>query len=302
MKEFVFKINDFTGLRSVEGVQLNTSGLAGAINFRVEEGRASTMQPPNLLGKLPDFCSFPFPQLGVVDGRPLIFDQGAVYKLSSSQRPQLCIGGLTNSGYPWSWAWMVGFALFTNYRVVLEQVLGVWSHHSRQTVPQCRALAQFGGQFIAGNTGAYGEIQSDRVMWAKPGTIDFRIDESQEAGSLIVRGVGEILALSEMSSGVVVYGTEGVALLTPQSHPIWYGQKMLSGDGVAGQLAHCGDESDQYFVSTSGYLHHIPGLSYTSQTQGSVKVLGYKYYLGPASKQEISLSYDSVRKEVYILG
>lgn len=294
MKEFYFTFKDIAGLRSVKGVQLNTSGLAAAVNFRMVEGTAVSLQPPNYIGKLPEFATFPFPQIGLVENEPLLFDRGAIYELSPTWRPQLCFGGLSESGYPWSWAWVPGFSLFTNYRVIVERVQGVWGLHTLGTVPQCRALAEHNGQFVAGNTAAYGELLANRVMWAKPGTIDFRIDESNEAGSLIIKGVGSILGFGAVGPGIVVYGTDGVALLSPKPHPVWWGQDKLVEEGVASQLAHCGDGKEEFFVSKSGLLYKIGG--------DGIETLGYKPQLCAAAGLEMSMYYDSANKEVYVVG
>ena len=124
--------------------------------------------------------------------------------------------------------------------------------------------------------------------------------ESSAGGGLAYK-IGDILNMkllsrktllgSEEIKNIIVYGTEGVAMLTPQDFPASFGYFVFSDvPGIASQLAVAGDEHYQVYVGTDKKLRVI--------SAEGIGTLGYDEFLSEGS--EFVVSYCSTRGEFYV--
>lgn len=107
------------------------------------------------------------------------------------------------------------------------------------------------------------------VAWSKIGSLDFTIDQTNVAGRMPVGWKGGIYDILKLGSSVVVYGENGVSIMTP-SGTNW-GIKTIHQFGIPDKSAVDGTETDHYFVDNTSRLYHL-------STEG-LKELDYSEYL-----------------------
>lgn len=107
------------------------------------------------------------------------------------------------------------------------------------------------------------------VAWSKIGVLDFTIDKTNVAGRMPVGWRGGIYDILKLGSSVVVYGENGVSIMTP-SGTNW-GMKTIHPFGIPDKSAVDGTETDHYFVDNTSRLYHL--------SNEGLKELNYSEYL-----------------------
>jgi hypothetical protein len=188
----------------------------------------------------------------------------------------------------------------SNFEKVYEILEGALQENTEDDVPVFRSIIDYNGQLVVGNVWAYGKHYPNMLMWAVPGSAKFMPGESSAGGGLAYK-IGDILNMkllsrktllgSEEIKNIIVYGTEGVAMLTPQDFPASFGYFVFSDvPGIASQLAVAGDEHYQVYVGTDKKLRVI--------SAEGIGTLGYDEFLSEGS--EFVVSYCSTRGEFYV--
>ena len=117
-----------------------------------------------------------------------------------------------------------------------------------------------------------------------------------ELGMIRVPFKGQVLCVKPHSKGVIVYGTDGIALLYHSQQPFsTFGLKVLSFVGIAGRGAVGGSEDVHLFVDTTGKLCLL-------NSNAEITCLDYEEFFAPFLTKEIVVSYraDTLKPEFYI--
>jgi hypothetical protein len=125
------------------------------------------------------------------------------------------------------------------------------------------------------------------VKWSNIGNLDFTIWKDNVAGERPMDWEGWVYAIKKLGKSVVVYGEEGIALLSPSSYN--WGMATISGVGVRNKTAVCGTEVVHYFVDKKNRLCRM---------LEKLEVLGYEEFLADLSS--IVCSYDEELGRLYI--
>jgi len=129
--------------------------------------------------------------------------------------------------------------------------------------------------------------QQNWIKWSDIGNLDFTIGLSNVAGERPMDWPGQVYKIKKLGTSVVVYGANGISLLTP--HDVSYGLSNISKIGLKGRNAIVGDSLSHFFINSLGDL-------YKFDTQ--LQRLGYQEYLAPMNSPV--LSYDERTKIIYI--
>jgi len=130
--------------------------------------------------------------------------------------------------------------------------------------------------------------KSNWVKWSNIGHLDFTIWRDNIAGERPVDWKGWIYAIKKLESKVVVYGQNGVSILSPVGNV--YGLQTIHPIGLRGKQAVCGSEFEHFFVDKNGRLfRHADKLDR----------LDYSEYLNTLAASVV-LSYDIENGLVYI--
>jgi hypothetical protein len=131
-------------------------------------------------------------------------------------------------------------------------------------------------------------LKTNWLKWSNIGNLDFTINKTNVAGERPLDWKGWIYAIRKLGSKVVVYGQNGVTVLTPAEK--YYGMHTIYRVGLKGKGAIAGDDSVHYFVDNLGQLFRF--------SEGLEK-LDYSEYLSPMLSGLI-LSWDAANNLLYI--
>jgi hypothetical protein len=262
----------------------------------VKEGM-SVFLPPSSTSSFTFTASHPFPQyIDCHDGKHVLL-RNSIARLRSLTGLAIRMKDIPNDGYPWSFAEIGDFTILSNFRIVLQILKGALTYN--EEIPVFRSCAAFGGQFLLGNVWAWGELRSNLIIWPAPGTVNFE-PSSSSAGGIVADGIGDVLALkllrrtnytTEGMQYVMVYGSEGVGLLTPRDYPASYGFKRFDDiPGIANSLAVTGTDTFHVFVGSDRRLWMV--------SLDKIECIDYNDYLCLGS--EFVLSYNSTEGRVYV--
>lgn len=145
---------------------------------------------------------------------------------------------------------------------------------------------------IAVSIHSYGAIvemvKTNWLKWSAIGNLDFTIDKTNVAGERPLDWKGWIYSIRKLGSKVVVYGENGVSVLTPAGNI--YGLQTIYRIGLKGKGAVSGDDSVHYFVDNLGQFWRF--------SEGLEK-LDYSEYLS-GMLGSLILSWDAANKLLYI--
>ena len=141
---------------------------------------------------------------------------------------------------------------------------------------------------------AYVELsKSNWVKWSDIGNLDFTIGRSNVAGEMPMPWNGWVYDVRKLGGKVVVYGENGIALLTPIGEPApAFGLKLLSNVGLKGRDCVCGTEDFHFFIDRSDMLQKLT-------PQGGMQRLDYSEFLSLMSASTI-MHYDTLEELLYI--
>ena len=133
-----------------------------------------------------------------------------------------------------------------------------------------------------------GQTGSNFVKWSKIGELDFTIDETNLAGERPMDWKGAVYAIRKLAKALVVYGANGVTVMSPTE--VHWGMETIYRIGVKNKGAVAGDDSVHFFVDNLGQLW---------QLGQSLEKLDYSEFLSTMTGT-IILSYDIEKKLLYI--
>ena len=130
--------------------------------------------------------------------------------------------------------------------------------------------------------------KSNWIKWSNIGQLDFTVGRDNVAGERPLDWKGYVYGVKKLGARVVVYGSNGVSILTPSG--TIYGLNTVYRVGLKGRCAVAGDESKHFFVDATGQLWKL--------TDG-LKNLRYIEYLSEMNSS-IVLTYDATENLLYI--
>lgn len=126
------------------------------------------------------------------------------------------------------------------------------------------------------------------LKWSDIGYLDFTISKTNVAGERPLDWKDWIYSIKKLGSKVVVYGENGVSVLTPAGNA--YGLQTIYRIGLKGKGAVSGDDSVHYFVDNLGQLWRF--------SEGLEKLDYSEYLFGMIDS--VVLSWDAANKFLYI--
>ena len=125
------------------------------------------------------------------------------------------------------------------------------------------------------------------VSWSDIGNVDFTIGINNVAGERPMDWAGLVYKIKKLGEKVVVYGENGVSVMTP--HDVNYGLTTIMHQGLLGRNAIAGTDFIHFFIDDLGRLY---------QFSKEIEKLGYEEYLSQMTAPV--LSYDHIAKLLYI--
>jgi len=126
------------------------------------------------------------------------------------------------------------------------------------------------------------------IKWSNIGSLDFTIWKDNIAGEHPLDWKGWVYAIKKLRDKIVVYGENGVSLLTPVGPA--YGLNTIYRIGLKGKHAVTGDDTKHFFIDRDGKLIKLTD---------SIDILDYSEYLSTLYSS-IVMSYDALNNLVYI--
>ena len=84
------------------------------------------------------------------------------------------------------------------------------------------------------------------VGWSKIGEASFVLDVTNDAGFRPMNWSGEVYAIKQLGKGAVVYGSDGITLMSPAQQTFAF--RDLAFIGLLVRDAVCGDDTTHYFI------------------------------------------------------
>lgn len=125
------------------------------------------------------------------------------------------------------------------------------------------------------------------IKWSKIGRLDFTIDQTNSAGERPMEWSGTINDIRKLNNQVIVYGSNGIAIMKPVKNTFAY--RIISKIGTKGKNAQCGNEDKHWFINTQGDFYEL--------SEGLTK-LGYKEFFTSLDNPVLSL--DEKNELLYI--
>jgi len=120
------------------------------------------------------------------------------------------------------------------------------------------------------------------IKWSNIGSIDFTINRGSVAGEALLDWNGVIYQILQLGTKVIVYGLNGVSIMTP--HGISYGLQTIHRRGIKGRNACLGLDSEHFFIDDLGDLYSI---------KEQLQLVGYREYLLKLTDPVLSYDYSS---------
>jgi len=127
------------------------------------------------------------------------------------------------------------------------------------------------------------------VAWSQIGHLNFDITKTNEAGKIVMDWRGCVNEILKLGNSAVVYGGDGVAILTPSQNK--YGKQTIHRIGLLNKEAVAGTEYEHYFIDKKYRLHRIT-------QQNGLELLDYSEYLSLLTNPKLAL--DISEKLLYI--
>lgn len=128
------------------------------------------------------------------------------------------------------------------------------------------------------------------VKWSQIGVLDFTITKNNLAGQRPLDWNGAIWCIKWLGSKLIVYGENGISLLTPINEA--FGLHTISQQGIKGKLAVATVDSVNYHLTTNG---HLVALAPDAQPID----LDYSEYLSTLSAS-VSMNFDPYDQLLYL--
>lgn len=125
------------------------------------------------------------------------------------------------------------------------------------------------------------------IAWSNIGSLVFTISRGNVAGERPMDWKGWVYEIKKLGNKVVIYGENGVSIMTPAGNA--WGYETIYQLGLKGKQAVCGDKSRNWFIDSKGQLW---------QLGESLELLDYSEYL--SSLVSPVMSYDKESGFIYI--
>jgi hypothetical protein len=165
-----------------------------------------------------------------------------------------------------------------------------------------RTICNFKGQVVGGNVvSAWHDCDETSYVWSKIGSMDFTIDEDNEAGYRRCPFGGVVKNVRRLGdNNVIGYSSKGITLMTPVNSPVAsFGFTEMSNIGIINQGAVNGDLRRHVYVGEDYILREI-ALQGDIVKKHDVKELGYQQYMEELQGEDIIVNYDPHSKDFYI--
>ena len=143
--------------------------------------------------------------------------------------------------------------------------------------------------YLSGTADMYNEtLGAVKIAWSDVGNLDFTINSSNVAGEAVMSWEGVCYHIKKLGNKVVVYGQNGITVMTPHGNA--FGMETVYNIGVRNKGAVTGDDYNHFFVDNLGQLW---------QLNDKLTKLDYSEYLNAMAGTTL-LSYDIEKLLVYI--
>jgi len=109
---------------------------------------------------------------------------------------------------------------------------------------------------------------SNWLSWSDVGSLEFTVDRRNVAGKMPMDWPGYIYGIKKLNNKVIVYGANGVSIITPQGNMM--GLNTINRVGLLGRDAFAGNDFAHYFIDALGSLYRFGE---------QLELLDYKEYL-----------------------
>lgn len=249
--------------------------------------------------------SWPFPQ--VLEGEKFLFlivrdnineaDQIYVINYDNTVTWSFTIDKLTfGQGGLYELADFGEYAILSNGLVYLYwHYLGSWNvtKVASATLPLMTSVCNYKGRLIGGNvTSTWHDCNENYYIWSKIGSVDFTVDQSNEAGYRRDPMGGEILNIRRMQDIIVGCSTHGITYMFPANQSI--GFKEVCHRGIANKGAIAG-HLNEYLVVGEDYIVR-------KLTPEGVEDVGYQRQMLELKEDEedVIVNFDDSRDDFYI--
>lgn len=298
MKEFNFTFAGYSsGLRPTEEVAKNTETTVDLTNLRPVVGGVTPVDKPETL--VDPNTIWPFPQLFKTTRGMIIADEDELRLLNADNTTTVLITGF-GAGLYWNLVDYFDFIIATNGVdvVIYNPVTSSWEVYVGVEIPVSGCMCDFNGQLLMGNIPNIWnpDVGQNWVIWSGIGKINSVLDASNVAGQMPMPWYGAVLRLKKLGQHVMVYGEDGITPIYPVSKPaVTWGlpRRNMFEFGIATVRCVVGDDAIHFFLDTSGGLWSVTD-------ENAIKKYDYSEYFSPMLDTDICMSYDPVRKEVWI--
>jgi len=291
-----------------ELLPVNAEFLYECIGFRCGKAR---LEPHVLLddpipATVDKYYDWPFPQFFVGDAfnilviRDTTNQQDSVYNVSADHLTVTHIFDVDELTF--GKGTMMEYADFGEYAIMVNGVimiawnpaLSAWVPSlATATIPLMRTICNFKGQAVGGNVvGAWYDCDETFYIWSKIGSMDFILDEGNEAGYRRCPYGGIVRNVRRLGDSVIGYSSKGVTVLHTTPEPSTLGFKGICDIGIINQGAVNGSLARHIFVGEDYRIREV--------TPEGVKDLGYQSYMETLAGEDIIVSYDPSKKDFYI--
>ena len=298
MREYTSTFDGFdTGLRPTRNVPKNAETLVQARNMKPVVGGMVSVVEPQLIPGLT--TTWPLPQLFKTQAGLIIASHISLAMLNPDDTVTPLIGGIA-SGDWWDMADYMDYVVATNgtRMVIFNPILNIWQVYVGPNFPIVGTLCDFNGQLIMGDLPTTWSAGTDEnwVAWSRIGSTDARLnDAGNVAGLAPMRWNGPVLKVMKLGQHVMVYGAMGITSLMPTQTAGGWGvpKRNMFDFGIASRRCVTGDDSEHYFLDTSGHLWRITD-------NHALTNFGYREFFDPMLGTDIVMSFDPIRREVRI--
>ena len=297
------------GLTPVDIIPTNTQILSECFGYRC--GKAGLERYKALSNPIPNtvdlYYNWPFPQF--ITGERYNFlivrdsvtnQEDVVYLLSDDHLTVTHIFSIDEltfgKGDLMEVADFGEYAFMTNGVVMIywDTTLSAWQVITASaTIPMMKTVCNFKGQAIGGNViSAWHDCDEKFYVWSKIGSMDFTIDEDNEAGYRRCPFGGEVYHVRRLGDHVIGYSSKGIVQLTAVNAPAsTFGFKELHDLGLINKGAMNGNLREHVFVDSDYNVWKIGA---------EVKKLGYDRYMKRLAGEDIIVNYDPANGDFYI--
>jgi len=165
---------------------------------------------------------------------------------------------------------------------VVTHIVGTWAGGTYIDEDYAEVTVRILGTFITE------PFKKNWVKWSDIGSLVFTIGRGNIAGERPMDWKGWVYKIKKLGGKVVVYGENGISIMTPASNA--FGYQTISRIGLKGKNAVAGTDLKHFFVNNLGELWVF--------SEG-LKKLDYSEYLSPMLANMV-LSYDEPNDLLYI--